>query len=65
MSEHRIGDIKYTPLLRMLAALPAERGSVTLTLAEIEGRLHSVQVASQKLITPGELRLIGTELVLH
>ncbi|GIL40971.1 usg protein [Roseiterribacter gracilis] len=33
--------------------------------AKIEGKLHSVQVASQKLITPGELRLVGTELILH
>jgi uncharacterized protein Usg len=34
-------------------------------VTEIEGRLHSVQVASQKLITPGELRMIGSELILH
>jgi uncharacterized protein Usg len=34
-------------------------------VAQIEGKLHSVKVASQKLITPGELRMIGTELILH
>jgi uncharacterized protein Usg len=34
-------------------------------VARIEGKLHSVQVASKKLITPGELRMIGTELILH
>jgi uncharacterized protein Usg len=33
--------------------------------AKIDGKLHSVKVASQKLITPSELRLIGSEFVLH
>lgn len=32
---------------------------------EIEGRLHSVKVASVGLITPGELRLIGSEFRIH
>ena len=32
---------------------------------KIEGRLHSVYVASHKLITPGEFRNYGVELTLH
>ncbi len=32
---------------------------------EIEGPLHSVQVAHTKLIKPAELKLVGTEFRLH
>ena len=32
---------------------------------EIEGKLHSVQVASQQLITPGEFNNTECELALH
>jgi uncharacterized protein Usg len=31
----------------------------------LDGRLHSVKVASAQLIKPAEMRLVGTELVLH
>jgi uncharacterized protein Usg len=31
----------------------------------LDGRLHSVRVASQRLIRPTEYRAVGTELVLH
>lgn len=31
----------------------------------LDGKLHSVRVASQGLIAPAEVRLVGTELVLH
>jgi uncharacterized protein Usg len=44
---------------------PVLRKFLDFWVGRLEGRLHSVQVASQKLITPGELRLIGTELILH
>jgi uncharacterized protein Usg len=44
---------------------PVLHGFLDFWVTKIEGRLHSVQVASQKLITPGELRMIGTELMLH
>ncbi len=33
--------------------------------SEIEGRLHSVKVASAALITPAELRVCGSEFRLH
>lgn len=32
---------------------------------EIEGKLHSVQVASQKLITPGDFNNTACDLALH
>ena len=32
---------------------------------EIDGKLHSVYVASQKIITPGDLRFYGTEITLQ
>ncbi|WP_119679662.1 usg protein [Indioceanicola profundi] len=32
---------------------------------ELDGKLHSVRVASQGLITPAEVRMVGAELVLH
>ena len=36
MSERRLGDTKYTPLLQHLQALPADQDTVTLPLAAIE-----------------------------
>jgi len=32
---------------------------------QIEGKLHSVRVASRGLISPAELKLVGKELTLH
>ncbi|HEV7368613.1 Usg family protein [Arenibaculum sp.] len=32
---------------------------------ELDGKLHSVKVASNPLITPGDLRYTGTDLLLH
>lgn len=32
---------------------------------EIDGKLHSVYVASQKIITPGDLRFYGTEITIQ
>ena len=32
---------------------------------EIDGKLHSVYVANQKIITPGDLRFYGTEITLQ
>ena len=32
---------------------------------EIDGKLHSVYVASQKIITPADLRFYGTEITLQ
>lgn len=32
---------------------------------EIDGKLHSVYIASQKIITPGDLRFYGTEITVQ
>ena len=32
---------------------------------ELDGKVHSVYVASQKLITPGDARFVACELTLH
>lgn len=44
---------------------PVLRKFLDFWTAEIEGRLHSVQVASLPVVTPGELRMVGTEYRLH
>lgn len=38
---------------------------VTFWKREIEGALHSIRVAHNRLITPAELRMIGAEFRLH
>lgn len=44
---------------------PELRRFLTFWEREIEGRLHSVTVASAGLVSPGGLRAVGTELTLH
>ncbi len=44
---------------------PALRKFLTFWERELDGKVHSVKVASNPLITPGAYRCVGTELHLH
>ena len=44
---------------------PALRKFLTFWERELDGKVHSVKVASNPLITPGAYRFVGTELHLH
>ena len=49
----------------MAPGFPVLRRFLDFWAAKIEGRLHSVRVATEKLITPGDMRYHGLELQLN
>lgn len=52
-------DYDYAP------KFPQLMGFLDFWEENLEGRLHSVYVASKKLVTPGELRLCGHEVTIQ
>ena len=44
---------------------PRLKGFLDFWTAKLDGKLYRVMVAHRELITPAELRLVGTELRLH
>lgn len=49
----------------MAPKYPVLRGFLDFWLREIEGKLHSVKLCSERLITPGEFSPVGAEYHLH
>jgi uncharacterized protein Usg len=47
------------------ARYPVLRKFLTFWERELDGKLHSVKIASNPLITPGAYRFVGSELHLH
>ena len=44
---------------------PELQGFIRFWMKELEGPIHKIYVAHQCLITPAEIRMVGTEIQLH